>query len=172
MTALKSFAFLFTSSSRCCHSLSTHARVPALLTAAGSLSSHARLIYPRRPNVIQIDSLHFHKKKEKRKKDGEPGDFWGTFHYFSTLIRNERIRFSKGGRRAGVASAFTACQIGRFAKRSCAPHQAYKLSKDNTHPSCTKLSNRIAAARAEKKKIAIKLVLMRCLYLRPGCLHF
>lgn len=51
-----------------------------------------------------------------------------------------------------MASAFTACQIGRFAKRSCAPHQAYKLSKDNTHPSCTKLSNRIAAARAEKKK--------------------
>lgn len=85
MTALKSFAFLFTSSSHCCHSLSTHARIPVLLTAAGSLSSHGRLIYPSLPNVIQTDSLHFKKKKRKEKID-EPGDFWGTFHYFSTLI--------------------------------------------------------------------------------------
>lgn len=65
MTALKAFAFLFTSSSHCCHSLSTHARIPVLLTAAGSLSSHARLIYPSLSNVIQIDSLHFKKKKKR-----------------------------------------------------------------------------------------------------------
>lgn len=65
MTALKAFAFLFTSSSHCCHSLSTHARIPVLLTAAGSLSSHARLIYPSLSYVIQIDSLHFKKKKDR-----------------------------------------------------------------------------------------------------------
>lgn len=131
MTALKSFAFLFTSSSHCCHSLSTHARIPVLLTAAGSLSSHARLIYPSLPNVKQIDSLHFKKKD----KDRWTWRFLGCFQYFSTLIWNDRIRFGKCGRKAGVASTFTASQIGRFAKRSCAhtTHTNY-LKTTHTHP--------------------------------------
>lgn len=107
-------------------------------------------------------------KKKRKEKIDEPGDFWGTFHYFSTLIWHDRIRFSKCGRRAGVASTFKASHIGRFAKRSCAltTHTNY-LKTTHTLPAQSRQTGFLLALTGEKKKQS------RCpdvLSLAPTCI--
>lgn len=61
-----------------------------------------------------------------QKKEGKDRGAWRLLGYvlplfFPFLHWSDTIGFSKYGREAGVASTFTACQIGRFTKRSCAP---------------------------------------------------
>lgn len=65
-------------------------------------------------------SLKFQKRGKRQMNLETSGLLFTTFLQLPTLIRNNGIPFSKYGREAGVASTFTACEIGRFTKRSCA----------------------------------------------------
>ena len=91
---------------------------------------------------------HSTSKKKKTKKWT-----WRFLGYFSTLIQNDRIMFSKCGRRAGVASTFTASKIDRFAKRSCAPttHTNY-LKTTHTLPTQSRQTGFLLALTEKKNK--------------------
>lgn len=166
MTALKArvplyflFALLSFPLYACSYSRVTHCSRLPLLSRKACLSQAAEC------------ATKWVSSSKKEGKTDEPGDFWATFHHFSSTSYTDPVHngipFSKYGREAGVASTFTACQIGRFTKRSCAPttHTNYP---NTTHTLAVESRQTGFLLCALAGRESHQVVLMCCLLLLPA----
>lgn len=151
MTALKSFASLFTSYLHCCHSL-FYACSYSCVTHCSRLPLLSREAYlSQATNVIQNES-----QLQKKKKGGEKRRSWRflgfvsplffhftTFLPLPTLIRHDGIA-NVAGKQVWLQPLQPVCSVGLQRDHVLPPHTQI-VCKDNTHPSCIKLSNWIPA---------------------------